>query len=327
MLPTSAGVEPATSWSPVGQRIQLSNRGQLHPVWQGFLFIPLWIAQMLQKVHAISQAYDQTVWMRRLICLCWSHKSYCRFCRALAHISRGIDTLSREATLPEVFWLPSRKGPALKGANSVLLEQTPFRKRCSGMQIGSHESCLFCKNGSISIRCILSTESEWTHLQGRLLQHNRLQSLFKKWGYSQSKAFAPNEEQTLCSTWKIDSCLFFSARFVSLWEGSQQFSTQINLWTLKCTHSLFTEITTFFFYSNICRSVDKSGYQVNRFLDENVCCGYNLEMPRWGASNKYHNMFSLKNKILIDTFWLEKVPYQELWNLLFRFTSYTCRKA
>ena len=28
MLPTSAGVEPATSWSPVGRRIQLSQRGQ-----------------------------------------------------------------------------------------------------------------------------------------------------------------------------------------------------------------------------------------------------------------------------------------------------------
>ena len=28
MLPTSAGVEPATSWSPIGRRIQLSHRGQ-----------------------------------------------------------------------------------------------------------------------------------------------------------------------------------------------------------------------------------------------------------------------------------------------------------
>ena len=28
MLPTSAGDEPATSWSPVGQRIQLSHRGR-----------------------------------------------------------------------------------------------------------------------------------------------------------------------------------------------------------------------------------------------------------------------------------------------------------
>ena len=28
LLPTSAGVEPATSWSPVGRRIQLSHRGR-----------------------------------------------------------------------------------------------------------------------------------------------------------------------------------------------------------------------------------------------------------------------------------------------------------
>ena len=28
MLPTSVGVETATSWSPVGRRIQLSHRGQ-----------------------------------------------------------------------------------------------------------------------------------------------------------------------------------------------------------------------------------------------------------------------------------------------------------
>ena len=32
MLPTSAGVEPATSWSPVGRRIQLSHRGRLYNV-------------------------------------------------------------------------------------------------------------------------------------------------------------------------------------------------------------------------------------------------------------------------------------------------------
>ena len=28
MLPTSTGVEPSTSWSPVGRRIQLSHRGR-----------------------------------------------------------------------------------------------------------------------------------------------------------------------------------------------------------------------------------------------------------------------------------------------------------
>ena len=31
MLPTSAVVEPATSWSQVRRRIQLSHRGRLHP--------------------------------------------------------------------------------------------------------------------------------------------------------------------------------------------------------------------------------------------------------------------------------------------------------
>ena len=29
MLPTSAGVEPVTSWSPVGRRFQQSHRGRL----------------------------------------------------------------------------------------------------------------------------------------------------------------------------------------------------------------------------------------------------------------------------------------------------------
>ena len=32
MLPTLAGVEPATSWSPVGRRIQLSHRGRLSSI-------------------------------------------------------------------------------------------------------------------------------------------------------------------------------------------------------------------------------------------------------------------------------------------------------
>ena len=41
MLSTSAGVEPATSWSPVGRRIQLSHRGRpsIHKMHR-FRFIP-----------------------------------------------------------------------------------------------------------------------------------------------------------------------------------------------------------------------------------------------------------------------------------------------
>ena len=32
------------------------------------------------------------------------------------------------------------------------------------------------------------------------------------------------------------------------------------------------------------------------FFHENICCGYSLEAPQWGASNEYHNMFSRRNK-------------------------------
>ena len=46
MLPTSTGVEPATSWSPVGRRIQLSHRGrqrefeaiEMKPKWKSKVY-------------------------------------------------------------------------------------------------------------------------------------------------------------------------------------------------------------------------------------------------------------------------------------------------
>ena len=49
------------------------------------------------------------------------------------------------------------------------------------------------------------------------------------------------------------------------------------------------------------------------FLHKNICCGYSLEAPRRGTSKEYpQHMFSSRNKKNIDTFWLKKVPYQEL---------------
>ena len=37
-------------------------------------------------------------------------------------------------------------------------------------------------------------------------------------------------------------------------------------------------------------------------------------MPWQGASNEYpQHMFSSRNEKNIDSFWLEKAPYQELW--------------
>ena len=39
-------------------------------------------------------------------------------------------------------------------------------------------------------------------------------------------------------------------------------------------------------------ATDKRGYPHNIFLisPQNICCGYSLEAPRWGASNEYHNI-------------------------------------
>ena len=83
-----------------------------------------------------------------------------------------MDTLSREKTLSKQFYLPSEKGSTLKGknllplgANSFLLEQTPFQKG-----YGKQESKLevikvvsLVKNGrkstsvSCSLNCLISS--------------------------------------------------------------------------------------------------------------------------------------------------------------------------
>ena len=49
------------------------------------------------------------------------------------------------------------------------------------------------------------------------------------------------------------------------------------------------------------------------FLDENIHCGYLLEVPQLGASNEYPQyMFTSRNKKIIDTFRMKKAPYLEL---------------
>ena len=70
MLPTLAGVEPATSWSPVGRRIQLSHRGLImkYFLWS---FSPFhWSKkgsyQFLAKEYA---QYWSTAWRTKPACL------------------------------------------------------------------------------------------------------------------------------------------------------------------------------------------------------------------------------------------------------------------
>ena len=66
-----------TIWSVWPAKTQISL--YIHPVWQGFSFIPFW-----NNLESVEGTYNQ----RRLIRLsgcAWSHMSYYRFCRALAH--------------------------------------------------------------------------------------------------------------------------------------------------------------------------------------------------------------------------------------------------
>ena len=50
------------------------------------------------------------------------------------------------------------------------------------------------------------------------------------------------------------------------------------------------------------------------FLLKNICCGYSLEVPWWGASNEYpQHMFSWRNKKDISIFRMKKAPYQLLY--------------
>ena len=69
MLLTSAGVEPATSWSPIGQRIQLSHRG-LQDNWTFFsgeeaknrfsrwlLLRPSWISHQNSFSYFLSRSH------------------------------------------------------------------------------------------------------------------------------------------------------------------------------------------------------------------------------------------------------------------------------
>ena len=74
MLQTPAGVEPATSWSPVGRRIQLSHRGRhmafvdlekafdLVPrkvIWWALrkLGVEEWIVRLVQGMYANAGSY------------------------------------------------------------------------------------------------------------------------------------------------------------------------------------------------------------------------------------------------------------------------------
>ena len=61
-------------------KAQISLR--IRTVWSETLLIAAFCS--LQAIH--RGINGKSCHMYGLICLCWSHRSYCRFCRALAHV-------------------------------------------------------------------------------------------------------------------------------------------------------------------------------------------------------------------------------------------------
>ena len=68
MLPTSAGFEPATSWSPVGRRIQLSHWGRLAIVYkrQNFLKVVVHVI-ITDKCNALDETQVTIIYSRAIL--------------------------------------------------------------------------------------------------------------------------------------------------------------------------------------------------------------------------------------------------------------------
>ena len=62
MLLTSAGVEPATSWSPVGRRIQLSHQGRLHWAHMSEGMFSLIVAHLQKRIYLFESCSCLMTW-------------------------------------------------------------------------------------------------------------------------------------------------------------------------------------------------------------------------------------------------------------------------
>ena len=92
---------------------------------------------------------------------------------------------------------------------------------------------------------------------------------------------------------------------------SRVFSTWRELLIIESTTSPFIWVTSldcFFFFFFFSYPQIRGGIHILffLFLDENICFGYSLEMPRQGASNEYpQHMFLPINKKIINTLRLQ----------------------
>ena len=93
--------------------------------------------------------------------------------------------------------------------------------------------------------------------------------------------------------------LVTSSALENIWSGSALFVTHLVLFR----HQQVVKWTCSIFMTNMVRTIatDKALFTSENcwflFLNENICCGYSLEAPQWGASYEYpQHMFSSRNK-------------------------------
>ena len=141
MLPTLAGVEPATSWSPVGRRIQLSHRGR-HISDVAYINVTLYKLIIFNPpLYIISLAFYQNFTLRPSLLPSLNHCSNelsLRVSVTLRHLTNNVakalhPTLSQtcQRLHPTGFSLPCRCELLRRQLNNVGSDQNrqPTRRR------------------------------------------------------------------------------------------------------------------------------------------------------------------------------------------------------
>ena len=135
--------------------------------------------------------------------------------------------------------------------------------------------------------------------------------------YNKTCVREPPSKLTLNSVWCGKSCLSYkgTCHVILLAKLHDMYLYKTTIFPHQPLRSISKVAVLHRFYCIFCfctviKGVDKSGYQVNIFLfqHENICCGYSLEVPCQGTSNKYpQHIFCWEiRKILYQYFWIGK---------------------
>ena len=140
MLPTSAGVEPATSWSPVGRRIQLSHRGRQLGIVHTACNWNLCLRVSPQLVTESQVLIEFWVWSWPVSQVPeWVASFGFKFCASLGMHFLGLNTLFG---IDLCLWFSSKLEIESKGLNEFLANQVCEDDLC----LANHTFLNFTRN-------------------------------------------------------------------------------------------------------------------------------------------------------------------------------------